>query len=100
MAFQLEKIQREFLWKGCGTDQGLHLIFWDRVCSPKAIEGLGLRRTEVMNKALLCKWLWRFGREDNSFWRKVVVSRHGTLPNGDPYPRDSLMVFSPFLLEG
>lgn len=72
------------------------MVSWDRVCSPKFHGGLGLRRMEVMNKALLCKWLWRFGRVDNSFWRKVVVSRHGILPNGDSCPTRGSYGLSPW----
>lgn len=36
---------------------------WDRVSTPKHKGGTGLRRREVMNKALMCKWLWRFRME-------------------------------------
>lgn len=45
-----------------------------------------------MNKALLCKWLWRFGREVNCIWRKVIVSRYGLLPNGNRVLFVALMV--------
>lgn len=29
-----------------------------------------------MNKALLSKWLWRFGQENGSLWKQVIVSKY------------------------
>lgn len=45
---------------------GLHLVAWNRVCSPKEKGGAGLRNLVDMNKALLCKWLWRFDQKEGS----------------------------------
>lgn len=30
-----------------------------------------------MNKALLCKWLWRYDLAAGSLWREVVVAKYG-----------------------
>jgi hypothetical protein len=30
----------------------------------------------LFNKALLGKWLWRFGHEENSLWRQVIVMKY------------------------
>lgn len=29
--------------------------------------------------ALLVKWLWRFGVEEQAFWRGVIVDKYGVL---------------------
>jgi hypothetical protein len=47
------------------------------VCSPLAHGGLGVRKVEVFNRALLGKWLWKFGREDTHFWRWVIAAKYG-----------------------
>lgn len=32
----------------------------------------------MFNKTLLGKWLWRFGQEENSLWRLVIVEKCGS----------------------
>jgi hypothetical protein len=44
---------------------------------PIAHGGLGVRDLVIFNKALLGKWLWRFGVEDSKFWRRVFVAKYG-----------------------
>jgi hypothetical protein len=65
---RIEKLQRNFLWGGLRDGFKHHLVGWNTVCRPLANGGLGVRRVDVINRALLGKWLWRFGREDNNLW--------------------------------
>ena len=74
---RLEKIQREFLWSGGSLVKKTHLVNWKTVCTEKKKGGLGLRRFSILNKALLCKWCWRFANERDSLWRKVICSKFG-----------------------
>ena len=74
---RLEKIQREFLWSGGSLAKKTHLVNWKTVCSEKKKGGLGLRRFSILNKALMCKWCWRFANERDSLWRKVIRSKFG-----------------------
>ena len=73
VANKIEKMQRDFLWVGSKA----HLVGWDNVCSPKANGGLGVRKLTTFNKALLGKWLWRFGVEETRLWRRVVALKFG-----------------------
>ena len=40
--------------------------------------GLGLRNLRVFNRALLGKWLWHFGNEENAFWRLLISAKYGS----------------------
>ena len=44
---------------------------------PIANGGLGIRKLTTFNKALLGKWLWRFGIEENRLLRRVVALKFG-----------------------
>jgi hypothetical protein len=74
---RIERLQRNFLWGGLGDNFHHHLVGWETVCSPLAQGGLGVRKVEVINRALLGKWLWRFGKEDSHLWCKVIVAKYG-----------------------
>ena len=54
VAKRIEKIQRDFLWGGI-LERKAHLINWKVVCSPKEEGGLGIRKIDLLNKALLGK---------------------------------------------
>jgi hypothetical protein len=57
-----------------------HLLEWDKVCTPIAEGGLGIRNIYRFNQALLGKWLWlwRFARKEGAWWRSVLVAKYGT----------------------
>jgi hypothetical protein len=63
VANRMEKLQRDFLWGGLGDEFKYHLVSWSKVCSSVSVGGLGIRNLLMFNRALLGKWLWRYGRE-------------------------------------
>ncbi|RVW23310.1 putative ribonuclease H protein [Vitis vinifera] len=74
---RLEKIQRDFLWGGGSLERKVHLINWEVVCTSKEKGGLGMRRIDSLNKALLGKWVWRFVVEKDNLWRLMIGVKYG-----------------------
>ena len=62
----IEKKFRSFLWSGKEDNKKLCNVSWATVTLPKSIGGLGIGSLRDKNKALLYKWLWRFGSEESS----------------------------------
>jgi hypothetical protein len=82
VARRIELLQQNFLWDGLGDSHSYHLVAWNKICSPLAHGGLGIRPLHLFNRALLGKWLWRFSREDNLLWKWVVVAKYGVEGGG------------------
>ncbi|KAK3189658.1 hypothetical protein Dsin_029219 [Dipteronia sinensis] len=79
VAAKIEKLQRSFFWGDGQVKRKMHLVNWSSMCKSKSNGGLGIDRMLDKNKALLAKWIWRFGKEDNSLWKKVICARYGLL---------------------
>ncbi|GMJ07534.1 hypothetical protein HRI_004422600 [Hibiscus trionum] len=65
-----------FLWGGKGG-KCIHWVNWEKVCKPKTYGGLGIRDIRMKNRAMLNKWVWRYGCERSSLWRKIVDAKYG-----------------------
>jgi hypothetical protein len=57
VALRLEKLQRDFLWSGLGTEEKFHLVSWPKICEPVCRGGLAIKNLQSFNQALLGKWL-------------------------------------------
>lgn len=73
----MDKLVRACVWgKGEGK-KGVHLVGWDVLCKMKERGGLGLKRADEMNKALLAKLAWRVATQGNETWAKVIKGKYG-----------------------
>ena len=52
------------------------IVLWATVCTLHS-GGLAIRSLRSFNKALLRKWLWRFGNERQASWRRVIEAKYG-----------------------
>ena len=55
---------------------------WDTVCKSKKLGGLGIERLRDKGVSLMAKWVWRFGKDHSSLWKKVVCSKYGLKNDG------------------
>ena len=76
MLAKIEKLKRCFLWKGSSDKRKIHWVGWDTVCLSKRKGGLGLGTISVMNKALLAKWIWRYGNGPDTLWKRVLKAKY------------------------
>ncbi|GMI92896.1 hypothetical protein HRI_002958900 [Hibiscus trionum] len=64
-----------FIW-GQVDKCAIHWIKWETLCQPKSKGGLGLIDIRLKNRAMLNKWLWRFGTDSYGYWRKLLENKY------------------------
>ncbi|KAE8682609.1 O-Glycosyl hydrolases family 17 protein [Hibiscus syriacus] len=63
------------------SDRGIHWLKWETVCGPKSHGGLGFFDVSTRNRALLNKWIWRFGAENDSLWKRIISAKYNYTPD-------------------
>ncbi|XP_063935611.1 uncharacterized protein LOC135147087 [Daucus carota subsp. sativus] len=76
----IDKQRRHFLWGGkTNGPRKLHLLNWERLCTPKSSGGLGIASLEVRNISLLAKWWWRCYSQRDQLWNTILTRKYGEL---------------------
>nr|KYP76171.1 Putative ribonuclease H protein At1g65750 [Cajanus cajan] len=65
---QLTTIQRSFLWGGKLDEKKKAWVSWEKICRPKKEGGLGIKKLDAFNEALLAKW---------RMWGRILLSKYG-----------------------
>uniref|UniRef100_A0A803P3L4 Reverse transcriptase domain-containing protein n=1 Tax=Cannabis sativa TaxID=3483 RepID=A0A803P3L4_CANSA len=66
---ELDSLIRKFWWTGSNDkERFMALIGWENICRPLDKGGLGFRRMEDINKALLAKLAWQFASNKEAPW--------------------------------
>ncbi|GJT10477.1 hypothetical protein Tco_0857519 [Tanacetum coccineum] len=63
-----EQAMRGFLWCQGEMSKGKAKVAWESVCLPKKEGGLGIRRFEAFNKALISSHIWSLLTRRESLW--------------------------------
>uniref|UniRef100_A0A803Q763 Reverse transcriptase n=1 Tax=Cannabis sativa TaxID=3483 RepID=A0A803Q763_CANSA len=78
----LDGVVRRFWWNRSPEHKRFWAAkSWDSLCQPKSVGGLGFRRFEDINHALLSKLAWQLASKIDRPWCKVFKSKY--------YPRQS-----------
>lgn len=73
---RLERLIRDFFWKGASNENGSILVNWKTTSLPISKGGLGLGNLKCKNISLLAKWGCRFVTEEQCLWKQVVTSKY------------------------
>ena len=68
----LDTKSRGFLWGDTMEGRKTHLINWETVTKEKSKGGLGIRKMQHMNKALMAKLGWKLLTDRNKLWVRVL----------------------------
>ncbi|KAK3222042.1 hypothetical protein Dsin_009067 [Dipteronia sinensis] len=77
VALAIENLQRNFFLGDRVEKRKTHSVDWATICKNKKIGGLGVGRMKDKNMSLLAKWVWHFGREETSIWKRVICAKYG-----------------------
>ena len=70
------------MWEDGALEQKTYLVRWTLVCLDKRKGGLGVKCLSSLNKALSCKWSWRFANERGALWNQVIRGKYGEEQGG------------------
>ncbi|KAL6218309.1 hypothetical protein ACLB2K_011523 [Fragaria x ananassa] len=73
---RIDKLNRDFIWGDNNEKKRVHLVNWETVCQPKCLGGLGVKKTEDMNQAMLAKASWRIFKQDSGLWASIYSEKY------------------------
>lgn len=72
---RLDFFRARMLWQEGEGIKKYHLVAWDKVCQLKELGSMGILNLDVMNKALLGKWIWKLF-DSSGLWQKLLHNRY------------------------
>ncbi|KAL9437498.1 hypothetical protein AB3S75_023377 [Citrus x aurantiifolia] len=77
ITLKLDQLCRRFIWSGSAEHHKMSLLNWNMVCTPKSKGGLGFKKLEIMNQALIMKDNWSLITEPNKLSNQVLATKYG-----------------------
>lgn len=84
---QLDMLNRDFWWGDTPDKRKIHLVNWNQVCKKKDNGGLGLKKANVQNLALLSKLSWKMINDEDSLWVHILKDKYLKNHNVLSWPR-------------
>ena len=86
----------------------MHLVAWDKICHPKQLGGLGIRKRAAVNTAFLAKLGWKFLTQPENYWVQQVRAKYGSTEQffacrsmrSDSWVWKCLLKLRPFIKQG
>ena len=72
----MDEHRSRFFWGSSGTRRKYHWVRWAAVCQPKALGGLGILDTKLMNTCLMVKWVWKLLSGQLGLWADILRSKY------------------------
>ena len=74
---KIEKACRRFIWDGNSKSHRMSMVGWEKICMPKQYGGLGFKKMDEMNQAMLMKLSWEVVSKSDKLWVQVFCSKYG-----------------------
>lgn len=69
-------MHRTYFWRQNKDKNSIPVIAWDIICTPKAYEGLGLRKILPLNKAYIAKLGWKNLTGPTNIWVQLIKAKN------------------------
>lgn len=72
----IDKKCRNILWGDSENNMKVHFVSWDKVCTLKYFDGLGLRMVRDINNTSLVMAVWDLCLNPEAFWVRVINNKY------------------------
>ena len=73
---KIDQLCRRFIWSGSAKHKKMSLVNWNMIRTPKCKGGLGFKKLDIMNHALLMKNTWRLIIEPTKLSNQVLLTKY------------------------
>jgi hypothetical protein len=70
------KHRMRLYWEANGPKRKYHWVRWEAMCRPKALGGLWILDTKLMNICLMAKWIWKLYTREQGIWAEILRAKY------------------------